>query len=159
MKRFLTPALLCAPVLALCPTASAQEAPALTPEQTASIMKQLEQIEGQITKNRGDALSAALTRFRAAMNGDKEAIDLWLACNKLENFDKRDLKATEFQTWKDQQDNRMKDLISPPVCVFSWNILSSASRLKISRTSRRWAQLSPHCRPTFLRPSVPYRPP
>lgn len=109
MKRFLTPALLCAPVLALCPTASAQEAPALTPEQTASIMKQLEQIEGQITKNRGDALGAALTRFRSAMAGDKEAIDLWFACTKLENFDKKDLKTTEFQTWKDQQENRVKD--------------------------------------------------
>jgi hypothetical protein len=83
--------------------------PKLTDEQMASIMKQLDQIESQITKNRGDSLGTALAKFRAAMNSDKDALDLYLACYKLENFDRKDLKQTDFQEWKDRNEERLKD--------------------------------------------------
>jgi hypothetical protein len=106
MKRLLTPALVFAPLLAL---AQAPATPALTPEQTASIIQQLDQIEATITKNRGEALGMALTRFRSAMGGDKEAIDLYLASTKLENFDRKDLKTTDFQEWRDRNEGRFKD--------------------------------------------------
>lgn len=109
MKRLLPPALLCVPVLAFGQASPAPDTPKLTDEQTASIMKQLDQIEATITKTRTDTLGAALTRFRSAMNGEKEALELYLACIKLENFDRKDLKATDFQDWRDRNEGRNKD--------------------------------------------------
>ena len=82
--------------------------PTLTAEQTAIIMKQLEQLELVIGKNRTDVLGAALTKFRTALAG-KDVLSLYLECYKLENFDRRDLKATDFLAWKESNEDRLKD--------------------------------------------------
>lgn len=81
----------------------------LTDEQTANIIKQLDQIESQITKNRGDSFNNALARFKAGAANDKDALSLYLDCYKLEHFDRRDLKQTDFQVWKDKNESRLKD--------------------------------------------------
>lgn len=96
------------------PTPDSASAPSstavvLTPEQLLNITKQLEQIEQQINKNRGDALNTALTQFRSAMASDKSAIDLYQNCIKLVNFERKDLKGSDFQTWKDRNENQLKD--------------------------------------------------
>jgi hypothetical protein len=80
----------------------------LTGEQTAIIMKQLEQLEQVIGKSRTDLLGAALAKFKAAL-ASKDALSLYLECYKLENFDRRDLKTTDFQAWKDANEARLKD--------------------------------------------------
>jgi len=112
MKQILSALLLCPLVLsaqqaATAPTAG--EAPKLTIEQIANITKQLDQIETQITKNRTDSMGGALSKFKQAMAGDKELLDLYLACYKLENFDRKDLKQADFQDWKDRNDAQLKD--------------------------------------------------
>lgn len=115
MKRLLYPLLLCAPVclLAQAPTvptpATTTTGPTLTPEQTANIMKQLEQLELQINKGRGDLLGSALAKCRAAAASEAAALALYLDCYKVEHYDKRNLKTTDFQAWKDNNETRLKD--------------------------------------------------
>lgn len=91
--------------------ALAQSAPTplLTEDQVSNILKQLDQLEGQITQNKSESLSAALSACRIGMSGDKEALDLFLNCTKLENFDKRNLKQTDFQDWRDRNMDRLKE--------------------------------------------------
>jgi hypothetical protein len=108
--RRLLPALLCAPMLVFAQTTPPPGGgPALTDKQLADIAKQLDQIETQITKGKGDILGTALTKFRAAMAGQKEALALYLDCYKLNHFDRKDLKLTDFQEWKDKNEQRLKD--------------------------------------------------
>lgn len=123
LPRTFLPVFLCAPVLlsAQAPAPAAPAAPSttsatapaagptLTDEQTANIMKQLEALETQISKSRGDVLGGALAKFKAASASTKDALDLYLDCYRLEHFERRDLKATEFQTWKDSREVQLKD--------------------------------------------------
>jgi hypothetical protein len=88
--------------------APAPAMPVLTAEQTATIMKQLEQLEGVIGKSRTDILGAALTKFKAALAG-KDVLALYLECYKLENFERRDLKTADFLTWKEANEDKLKD--------------------------------------------------
>lgn len=104
MKHLLA-LLLCIP-----PLLSAQTAPsALTPEQIANITKQLDQLEDQILKNRGDALNTALAQFRSGAASEKAAVDFYISCYKLVNFDRKDLKVSDFQAWKDRSEGLLKD--------------------------------------------------
>ena len=75
LRAFLT--LLCTPLLLSAQTTTTTPAPSgpgslppplptLTGEQTATIMKQLEMLEGQVGKGRNEILAAALTKFKAA---------------------------------------------------------------------------------------------
>jgi hypothetical protein len=72
-------------------------------------MKQLEQLEAQITKGRGDLFTTALSRCRAAAGSEAGALALYLDCYKIEHYDKRNLKTTDFQAWKDGNEGRLKD--------------------------------------------------
>lgn len=116
MKRLLYPLMLCTPVCLLAqtqapaPAPSAPAAPsALTTEQTANIMKQLEVIEAQVAKGRGDLFSMALSKYRAGAASEAAALALYLDCYKVEHYDKRNLKTTDFQAWKDASETRLKD--------------------------------------------------
>jgi hypothetical protein len=82
--------------------------PTLTAEQTATIIKQLEQLEGVIGKSRTDILGAALAKFKAALAG-KDVLTLYLDCYKLENFERRDLKVADFLAWKEANEDKVKD--------------------------------------------------
>lgn len=116
MKFTLITALFCA-VPALLPAQSATpapppvgEGPRLTPEQTATIMKQLDALESVIGKNRGDILGAALARCSKAMAaGEPGALQLYLDCYKLEHFDRENLKVTDYQEWAKRNQDRHKD--------------------------------------------------
>jgi hypothetical protein len=72
-------------------------------------MKQLEQIEAQITKGRGDLFTMALSKCRAGAASEAAALSLYLDCYKVEHYDKRNLKTTDFQAWKDGAEARLKD--------------------------------------------------
>jgi len=81
----------------------------LTPAQTATILKQLEQIESQIGQGRGSIFSTALAKFRSAMVSESDALALYTDCYKLENFDRKDLKQTDFMDWRDRNEERLKE--------------------------------------------------
>jgi hypothetical protein len=76
-------------------------APPLTPEQTATIMKQLEALETTVGKSRVDLLASALVKFREASSSPKEAVRLWLDCFKLEEYERKNLPAADFLEWKE----------------------------------------------------------
>jgi hypothetical protein len=76
-------------------------APPLTPEQTATIMKQIEMLETTVGKGRVDLLGAALKKFREANSNPKEAVRLWLECFKLEEYERKNLPVADFLAWKD----------------------------------------------------------
>ncbi len=83
--------------------------PTLTPEQIASVTKQLDALEQQITKGRGDLFGMALSKVKAGAASEAAALSLYLDCYKVEHFDKRNLKTTDFQAWKDNSEARLKD--------------------------------------------------
>jgi hypothetical protein len=81
----------------------------LTPAQIGHILKELEKVETEIGQGRGGILGAALTKFRSAMGSESNAVSLYLECYKLENFDRKDLKQTDFMEWRDRNEARLKD--------------------------------------------------
>lgn len=110
-------ALLASPAIAQTTVAPpAEPAPAaapsqvlLTPAQTAHILKELEKAEALIGQGRGGVFSIALTKFREGMASESAAVALYLDCYKLENFDRKDLKQTDFMDWRDRNEDRMKE--------------------------------------------------
>ncbi|MGV3663720.1 MAG: hypothetical protein ACO1TE_26350 [Prosthecobacter sp.] len=82
---------------------------ALTPAQMAHILKELEKVEAQIGQGRGGVFSTALAKFRAATGSDAAALALYLDCYKLEHFDRKDLKTTDFTEWRERNEERLKD--------------------------------------------------
>lgn len=81
----------------------------LTPGQLEHIMKELEKVEAQIGQGRTSVLSAALAKFKAASASEAAALALYLDCYKLENFERKDLKQTDFMEWRDRNEARFKD--------------------------------------------------
>lgn len=81
----------------------------LTEAQTAHILKELEKVEAQIGQGRGTIFSNALAKFRAAMASETDAVGLYLDCYKLENFERKNLKTTDFMDWREKNEARLKD--------------------------------------------------
>lgn len=88
---------------------STAPAPFLTPAQTIAILKQLDEIEGKIGQGRGSIFGAALAKFKSAMGSEAAAFSLYLDCYKLENFERKDLKQTDFMEWRDRNVDRLKE--------------------------------------------------
>lgn len=113
----LAASLLATPVLAQTPAEAPPAAPAapanskvlLTPAQTAHILKELEKAEALIGQGRNGLFSTALAKFREGMASEAAALALYLDCYKLENFDRKDLKQTDFTDWRDRNEERLKD--------------------------------------------------
>jgi len=91
------------------PTPAPPPAVVLTPAQTAAILKQLDEIEEKIGLGRSSIFSSALTKFRSAMGSEAAALALYLDCYKLENFERKDLKQSDFMDWRDRNEARLKD--------------------------------------------------
>ncbi|WP_395718825.1 hypothetical protein [Prosthecobacter sp.] len=89
--------------------ASAVPKISLTPGQLDHIMRELEKVEAQIGQGRTSVLSAALAKFKAALASETAAVALYLDCYKLENFERKDLKQTDFMEWRDRNEERLKD--------------------------------------------------
>ncbi|MBE2282762.1 MAG: hypothetical protein IAE77_04795 [Prosthecobacter sp.] len=111
---FLAATMLASPILAQTPADTPPTAPAksqvlLTPAQTAHILKELEKAETLIGQGRNGLFSTALTKFREGMASEAAAVGLYLDCYKLENFDRKDLKQTDFMEWRDRNEERLKD--------------------------------------------------
>lgn len=97
------------------PPRPAEDAPpvvpqiSLTPGQLDHILKELEKVEAQIGQGRDSLLSTALAKFKAASANEAAALALYLDCYKLENFERKDLKQTDFMDWRDRNEARFKD--------------------------------------------------
>jgi hypothetical protein len=81
----------------------------LTPVQTAHILKELEKVETQIGQGRSGLFSTALARFREGAASEAAALALYLDCYRLEHFERKNLKQTDFTDWRDRNEMRLKD--------------------------------------------------
>lgn len=82
----------------------------LTPEQTATILKQLDTVESLIGKNRGDIMNMALTRFsKAVAAGESGALQLYMDCYRLEHIERKNMKVSDFQEWAKKNIDKHKD--------------------------------------------------
>ena len=63
----------------------------LTPEQIEMLTKQLAELDGQISKLRGDNLGQVLQKLRAAAASNASAMAFILECEKLVNIDRKEL--------------------------------------------------------------------
>lgn len=81
----------------------------LTPAQTEHILKELQKVEEQIGKGRGSVFGAAMAKFREGMASPAAALALYLDCYKLEHFDRKNLKQTDFMDWKNRNEANLKD--------------------------------------------------
>jgi hypothetical protein len=81
----------------------------LTPAQTEHILKELEKVESQIGKGRDSVFGAALAKFREGMASPAAALALYLDCYKLEHFDRKNLKQTDFMDWRNRNEANLKD--------------------------------------------------
>lgn len=90
-------------------SASPTDAQKLTMEQTASILRQLEQIDSAIAKNRDSTLGGALARCIKAESSQKDTMDLYMNCYRFEHFDKLNLTAKDFTEWAKNNEDKLKD--------------------------------------------------
>lgn len=81
----------------------------LTPAQTVHILKELEKAESLIGKGRGGLFGTALGKFREAMASDTAALALYLDCYRLEHFERKNLKQSDFMDWRNRNELRLKD--------------------------------------------------
>ena len=81
----------------------------LTPAQTEHILKELEKVETQIGKGRGSVFGAAMAKFREGMASPAAALALYLECYKLEHFDRKNLKQSDFMDWRNRNEASLKD--------------------------------------------------
>ena len=113
MKRILAAALLISPLSLFSQTLPAPipsaEDPKLSDKDMASILKQLEALEGTITKSRGASFGTALAAFRTALTSDQEARNLYMGCYKVNHFDRTDSKEADFTAWKTKNEAKFKD--------------------------------------------------
>lgn len=72
-------------------------------------MKQLDQIEGFISKNRDTTLGGGLARCIKAEASQKDTLDLYLACYRAEHFDKLNLTTKDFTAWAKNNEEKLKD--------------------------------------------------
>jgi hypothetical protein len=69
------------------PAAPAAAKPALTPEQKANVLKQLEELEKSISSQRGTNLGAAIAKIRSAASSDAAAMNFLADCDQLVNVE------------------------------------------------------------------------
>lgn len=108
--------LLASPAAAQTAADPAADAPAepvlkviLTPAQTEHILKELDKVEAQIGKGRGSIFTAAMAKFREGMASPSAALALYLDCYKLEHFERKNLKQSDFMDWRNRNEARLKD--------------------------------------------------
>lgn len=81
----------------------------LNAEQTANILKQLDQLDGVIIKNRDTTLNGALARCLKAESSQNDTLNLYLACYRIEHFDKLNLTTRDFTDWVKNNGDKLKD--------------------------------------------------
>lgn len=101
MKFYLLPVLLIASSL----TSNAQ---GLTDADREEILKKIEAIQQQADSMVDKKYQQAMSAFSSAMDNENEALELYLKCEELLNFEKKNKKAADFRDWK--KNNQEKHL-------------------------------------------------
>ncbi len=83
--------------------------PTLTPEQISNIRAQLEEIQMVVDGHVSKLNQSAGSVFRQAAQDPKAAVDLYVKCYKMVNFEREEREESEFRDWEDRQEGTFKD--------------------------------------------------
>ncbi len=102
MKFYLLPFILLATSL----TGNGQ---GLTDTEREAILKKIETIQQQAESMVDKKYQNAMSAFSSAMNDDDAALELYLKCEELLNFEKKNKKAAEFRDWKKKNNDKLSE--------------------------------------------------
>jgi hypothetical protein len=81
----------------------------LTPEQLTNVLKQITQLEDQIAAMRDGRLAAALQKIRAGVASPRDALNLFMECDKIVNADRKELDKAEARRRQEMMERREKN--------------------------------------------------
>lgn len=102
---FLLLALASLPALAQQPAAPQT----LTPDQLTNVLNQIALLEDQIAAMRDGRLAAALQKIRAGMASPRDALNLYMECDKVVNAERKELDKTEARRRQEMMERREKN--------------------------------------------------
>lgn len=88
------------------PTAFAE---GLTQADREALLGKLEAIRNEATSKVDARFRAAMTTYKSAMSSDDAAVDLYLKCEEMVNFEKMNKKPGDFRDWKRNNSDRLSD--------------------------------------------------
>lgn len=74
-----------------------------------AFIKQLEEIEKKSESYVNQKYSTAMKAYSGAMTSENAAMDLYLKCEELLNFEQKKKKSSEFRDWKKQNSDKFSD--------------------------------------------------
>lgn len=102
MKIYLLPILLAASTL----TSQGQS---LTDAEREAILKKIETIQEQANSAVDKKYRGAMSAFSSAMSSENSAFELYLKCEELLNFEKKNKKAVDFRDWKKNNNDKFSE--------------------------------------------------
>lgn len=90
-------------------TAGFTSAEDLTEADREALLEKLEAIRSEADSKVDARFRTALAAFRSAMTSDSAAIDLYLKCEEMVNFDEMKRKSSDFRDWKRRSSGRLGD--------------------------------------------------
>ncbi|MAS94218.1 MAG: hypothetical protein CMO55_13560 [Verrucomicrobiales bacterium] len=81
----------------------------LTPEQIESLKAKLKSLKENLDNHVSTRNSGAGDAFMNAASDPRAAVDLYINCYKLVNFDREGRSESDFRAWKDDQSDRFRD--------------------------------------------------
>ncbi len=97
--------LACLPALAQQPA----EPQTLTPDQLTNVLTQISKLEEQIAAMRDGRLAAALQKIRAGLASPRDALNLYMECDKVVNAERKELDKAEARRRQEMMERREKN--------------------------------------------------
>jgi len=79
----------------------------LTPGQIESLKVRIKMLKENLNGHLSTRNLSAGDLFQNASTSSRAAIELYLKCHKLVNFDRKDLKESDFRSWKESQEGKL----------------------------------------------------
>lgn len=84
------------------------EDPKLSPELSAKLLKQLDEVEKGLDGKRGSESSAMIKQLKEAATGKDRAFNLWLSCKRKVDFDDKGKTDSEFMSWRQKEGKQLE---------------------------------------------------
>lgn len=81
----------------------------LTLDQLANISKQLAELKEVIENKKSERSQGAWSVFKRASQDPKAAVDLYLKCHRLLDFEREGREEKEYKEWEDRQKDQLRD--------------------------------------------------
>jgi hypothetical protein len=81
----------------------------LSPSDREALLERLEKIRKEADSKVDARFRTALSAFRGAMDSPNDALDLYLKCEEMVNFDEMNKKNVDFREWKRQNEEKLSN--------------------------------------------------